>query len=82
MTLAPATHAAIAVIRCRTASRLPAFLLTPALSTVIRVVCLAGLATADACLGITGRLPVVRPNDAELDLELPNPNTEPEALVQ
>lgn len=82
MSLAPALRAAIRVLRGRPADLLPAFLLTPAVSAVVRVVSLAGLGTAYAYLAITGRLRAFRTQLAPGDLDPPDPNAEPEAFSE
>lgn len=81
MAFAPALRAAGRVLRGRPDGVLPAFLLTPAISAVVRVVTLAGIATAYAHLEFTGRLRSVRADLAARDLDPPDPNTEPEAFA-
>lgn len=82
MALAPALRAAIRVLRGRPDDLLPAFLLTPAVSAVVRVVTLAGFGTAYAYLAVTGRLRAFRADLAGSDLEPPDPNAEPDAFAE
>lgn len=82
MALSPAVRAAIAVLRQRTDDLLPAFLLTPAVSAVARVVALVGAVIAYAHLGLTGRLERVRGELADRQRDPPDPNTEPEAFAE
>jgi uncharacterized membrane protein SpoIIM required for sporulation len=82
MALAPALRAAIRVLRGRPDDLLPAFLLTPAVSVVVRVVTFAGLGSAYAYLAVTGRLRAFRTALVERDLDPPDPNTEPEAFAE
>lgn len=79
---APALRAAVRALRGRPDGILPAFLLTPAVSAIVRVVTLAGLATAYAYLEVTGRLVAVRADLAARDLQPPDPEAEPEAFAE
>lgn len=82
MSFAPALRAADRALRGRPDGLLPAFLLTPAVSAVVRVVTLAGLATAYAYLEVTGRLAALRADLVDRDLEPPDPETEPESFAE
>lgn len=82
MALSPAVRAAIAVPRRRPDDLLRAFLPTPAVSAVGRVVAPVGVALAYAHLGLTGRLERFRGELADRRRDPPDPNTEPEAFAE
>jgi uncharacterized membrane protein SpoIIM required for sporulation len=81
MALGPAIRGAVAVLRGRPGDLLPAYLLTPAVSGVVRVVGVVGLAVAALYLEATGRLDRFRANLSGRELTPPDPNADPEAFA-
>lgn len=80
MDISTALTATVSTLRRRPADLLPFYILGAAIPVITRVVTLLGVAAAYVYLETTGRLATFRTRFTEVDLSMPDPETEPEAF--